>query len=118
MNIGTYDFTIRRGDSVGKTFTFSDTDLDLTEYTVRMQIRKRVDSDSSEIIWDSETSTNGYINVESADVMILYIPREDTASFNLATMVYDIEFTKGSDTFTLFTGIVTLDNDVTREEVL
>lgn len=93
MKAGRYDFEIEQGSTFNRSFNFSDTDLDLTDYTgVRMMIRRIPGGD---IIWDSTADTpGGSIEVLDSATIKLIIDADTTKQFKFDEAGYDIELFK------------------------
>ena len=114
--VGTYNFTINQGESFTRTLTWNDSDnnpIDLTNYTARMQLRCR--KDSNDIII-SLTTENGRITLGGElGTIALKIDAIDTESLDFSDARYDLEMIDGSNIVTrLLEGIVKLNKEVTR----
>lgn len=118
MAAGTYDFTIEQGADLNKTLTFY-TDstktvvLDLSTYSMAMQIRKT--KESVDYI-DSLTSGTARIDTTNAatGIIILKWTAAITAAFNFNEAFYDLEFTVGGVVSRMLQGTITLSKEVTK----
>lgn len=113
---GTYDFTIKQGETFNRTITYySDeglTSVDLTDCTARMQLRLTKDAASPLL---ELTTENGRITLGgSAGTISLAIVASDTAALTFDTAVYDLELVDGSTVTRLLEGNVSLNKEVTR----
>lgn len=111
-----YDLLIEQGATLRKTFTWRGSDMvpvDLTDYTARMQIRKR--KADTDVIHES-TTENGGITLGGVDgTVLLMINDADTAAFGFVRGVYDIELIDSDGIVTrLVEGNVELSKEVTR----
>lgn len=119
MAPGKYDFKIYQGTDLNKKLTFytdttKTTPLDLSTYTMAMQIRR--DKISVDFI-DSLTSANGRIDVSSAATGIIYLKwtAAQTSAFDFDEAVYDLELTDGTGAVSReLEGTITLDKQVTK----
>lgn len=111
---GNYDFKIYQGATFSRVITWKDESgalVDLTGYSARMQIRKKIDGDS--II--ELTTSNGRITLGgAAGTITLNISATDTAAL-LSNGVYDLELVASGNIVTrLLEGSVTLSREVTK----
>ena len=118
MAAGTYNFTIEQGVDLNKTLTFYTdatrvTPVDLSGYTIAMQIRKT--KNSVDYI-DSLTSGTARIDITNAatGIIILKWTAAITAQFNFDEAVYDLEFTDTGVISRQLQGTITLDKEVTK----
>ena len=118
MAAGTYNFTIEQGADLNKSMTFytdatKTTPVDLSSYTMAMQIRKnKADVD----FIDSLTNANSRIDMTNAatGIIILKWTAAQTAAFNFDEAVYDLEFTTGGVVSRMLQGKITLSKEVTK----
>jgi len=118
MAAGTYNFTIEQGAALNKQLAFytdatKTSTVDLSSYTMAMQIRKT--KDSADYV-DELTIANGRIDDTNAatGVIILKWTAAQTAAFNFDEAVYDLEFTTGGVTDRMLEGTITLSKEVTK----
>ncbi len=111
---GSYDIKIYQGATFSQTFTWkdeTDTPINLTGYSARMQIRASVDSSSTLV---SLTSGSGITLGGAAGTIAVLISATDTASLS-QNGVYDLELVSGSGVVTrLLQGNVIVSKEVTR----
>jgi hypothetical protein len=130
MSAGTYDFTVEQGSDFINTFVWktqpgeccNDPDavlpppapVDLTDYTLRMQIRP---SPGSTTLYFEATSTNGYLpKVTPEDgIFALTIPASISSQWSWRRGVYDIEMEHipSGSVIRLLEGAVTVSPEVT-----
>ena len=109
---GTYNITLYQGATFTRQLIWKDENdalVDLTSYTARMQIRKKIDGDLLETL----TTENGGITLGGAAGTIdLLISATATALID-NNGIYDLELITGSTVTRLVKGSVTLDREVT-----
>lgn len=120
------ELTIYQGSTFRKKFTWStqtknplgvvvSTDpVNLTGYTMRMQIRPKL-ADPTVIL--ELTTENGRINIltpATAGEFSLNLPEEITASLDFKSAVYDLEVVSGTEVNRLLFGQVVLSRECTR----
>ena len=90
------------------------TPVDLTGYTAQMQIRESIDSTT--VIHEMTSATNGGIDINLTDSTVsLIIPANTTRNFSFDTAVYSLELTNNTGTVIPFiAGNMTLIREVTR----
>ena len=114
---GRYDFTIYQGASFDRTFTWQTgtpaTNVNLTGYTGRMQIRQAVGSPTSVL---DITTTNGRMALGgSAGTVAITITAADTTTLTPGQFVYDLELVSaGGEVTRLLEGRATISAEVTR----
>lgn len=111
---GDYDFTIYQGANFVRVFTWkdeTDTLVNLTGYTARMQIRKKIDGD----ILADMTTVNGKIVLGGAlGTITASLTAAETAAIS-NNGVYDLELiSSGGVVSRLLQGDVTLSKEVTK----
>lgn len=113
MGAARYNLTIEQGANYSKTFTYTDTTVDLTGYSARMQIRESFSSVST--LADLSTTGSGLsISVPSRSVTI-NLAASTTAALSFTSGVYDLEIVSPANTVTrLLEGTVTLSKEVTK----
>ena len=113
MNPGKYNTTIYQGATFNRTFTLSDTTLDLEDYdSVRMKIRR---TPGSAVVWDSTADEpGGSIEITSSTAIELVIDATTTAGFANEEMGYDIELVKNDVVDRFLKGKILLDKEYTR----
>lgn len=115
MAAGTYHMKIEKGSTLSLVLTYADandTAIDLSGYSARMQIRKRM-NDSNAIL--EATTENGYITLGgNAGTVTISIPASVTATLDAVEAVYDIELVNGSIVTRLVEGTVEVSPEVTR----
>ena len=116
MKPGQYDLDIWQGQTFTQEIVWKDsigTPVDLTNYTARMQVRKKVKSSTTEI---ELTTANGRISLGTTNGTItLTISATDTASLDFTCAVYDLELESQTSVVTrVLEGSVTLHPEVTR----
>ena len=123
MAAGIYNFTIEQGATFQRTFKYKDstgTAINLSNHTVRMQLREFIDSTSTIIsLTESEGSNGSLLTVSGGDSneIIVLITATDTALMTFDQAVYDLEIadnTVGTVT-RLLQGKVKLSKEVTRD---
>ena len=124
MAAGIYNFTIEQGATFTREFKYKNSEgiaIPLTNYAVRMQIRKTVESSTSELSI-TESSGNGTpatsfdVSTTNTNEFDLIISKEDTAAMSFNTAVYDIEIQDTSGNVTrLLQGKIKLSKEVTRD---
>lgn len=112
--VGTHNFEILQGETWTRTLTWkiSGALVDLTGYTARMQVRRKVTSDSTLL---SLTSGSGITLGGSAGTITLSVSATDTAAMTWREGKYDLELVASDGTVTrLLEGRITVDPEVTR----
>lgn len=118
MTAGEYDLTMEQGATFDRLLTYKPDGVnpaDLTGYTARMQVRKRLATPDPPML--ELTTENGRITLGGAAGTIrLYVTDEDTMSeLEGRRGVYDLELqTPGGEVIRLLEGTVTIDPNVTR----
>lgn len=113
-----YDITIEQGATFQLQITWKDRDdiaIDLTGFTARMQIRRRVGAD--EVLVEA-TTENGYIALGGATGTVeISIPADVTEALNFKRGVYDLELESSGGIVTrLIQGCVYVSREVTRDD--
>lgn len=113
MKPGIYNFEIYQGATFNRTFTISETTLDLQDYdSVHMKIRR---TPGSAVVWDSTVAEpGGSIEITSSTVIELVIDAAKTATFQHEEMGYDIELVKNDVVDRFLKGKILLDKEYTR----
>lgn len=111
---GVYDFTIYQGATFSRVITWKDeseTLVNLTGYTARMQIRQRIGGDTLIAL----TTENSRIALGgTAGTITLNVSATDTAALTMDG-VYDLELVSAAGVVTrLLQGSVTLSKEVTK----
>ncbi len=111
-----YDLLIEQGATLRQTFTWRGSDMtpvDLTDYTARMQIRRR--KTDSVVIHEATTENGGLTMGGTEGTVLLTINDADTTAFDFVRGVYDIEVIDSDGIVTrLVEGNVELSKEVTR----
>ena len=124
---GEYDFTIEQGATFYTTFVWKQQDnaccdetpaapaaVDLTNYTVRMQVRP---SAGSGTLYFEANATNGYMFVVTPETgtFAISIPAAVSSAWTWRRGVYDIEMTNTASSVVtrLLQGTITVSTDVT-----
>jgi hypothetical protein len=114
MSAGSYNFTCEQGATFSRTLTIKDSNgdaRDLSDYTARMQVRRRL-SDTSTLI--ELTTENGRISLNSDGEVDLSIGATATASLTDGG-VYDLELIASDGTVErVIEGNFVLSLEVTR----
>ena len=115
MSQNVYNFTINQGETFSKSITWKDSGeviVDLTGYTARMQLRRKI---NSQTIDKSLTTENGGILIPAptTGVISLFMSASETAVLN-GIYVYDLELVKVGIVKRLLQGSITIDLEVTR----
>jgi hypothetical protein len=113
----TYNFTLYQGQAYRQSMVWKDSldvPVDLTGYTAKMQIRKRVTS--AEPYIELNTEDGGITLGGVLGTILLEISAEDTAALTWrGNAVYDLELTPANGaTKRLLQGTVTFSPEVTR----
>jgi len=113
-----YDIRIDQGATFQKLILWKDADgnpVDLTGFTARMQIRRRVHSD--EVLAEA-TTENGYIVFgDDQGTIEISIPASVTEGFDFKRGVYDLELESSGGIVTrLIQGCVYVSREVTRDD--
>lgn len=113
---GRYDMTIYQGASFDRTFTWATgtpaTNVNLSGYTGRMQVRSTVDAATTVI---ELTTANGRMALGgAAGTIAITITAADTATLSPGMYVYDLELATGTSVTRLLEGRVTIAGEVTR----
>ena len=126
MSAGTVNITIEQGATFQYVLTWKEYDstnpptyegdpIDLSGYTARAQIRKRL---KSEEVMIELTTENGRITLGGAlGTISLFIDAEDTEALNFNSGVWDLEMEVSGIVKRLVQGTVTLSKEVTRPVV-
>ena len=132
MSAGRYDFTIEQGTSHVTTFVWktqpgaccNNPDVvlpdpaprDLTDYSLRMQIRPSAGSDT--LYYDANEGNQRLVKVTPEDgIFALYVSPEDSTMWTWRRGVYDIEMTHVPSGFVtrLLEGAITVSPEVTQD---
>lgn len=111
------DLTIYQGATFRRTVVWltgePPTPVDLTGYTARMQIRRKL-KDRDFVI--ELTTENGRISITRPDegLINLLISATDTAALSILSGVYDLELEYDDEVVRLIEGAVTISPEVTR----
>jgi tRNA threonylcarbamoyladenosine modification (KEOPS) complex Pcc1 subunit len=111
----TYGFTADQGATFSQVITWkdsTDSPIDLTGYTARMQIRQKVSSSVALAL----TTENGRITLgNSSGTISLYVTATDMAALPAGPYTYDIELVSGSGAVSrLLMGTFVVRSEVTR----
>ena len=114
--MATYNFTIPQGASLSLPITLKDADdnvINLTGYSVAMQIRKQKTAKDAV---DTLTTANSRITLAPVQgKFTLVFPHSVTEDFPSGRLVYDVEITSGDDERTrILEGVITVTPEVTR----
>ena len=116
MRPARYDFDMRQGSTITRTFRKTTAEYSLTQYDrVRMQIRTRP---TAEPVWSSDDHPGALIM--TADSITFVLSADITKNFDFNTAGYDIDLikdaTEGTDRIedTAFTGTITLTKEYTK----
>lgn len=111
-----YDILIEQGATFRKTFVWKDSNedpVDITGYSARMQIRRKLTSTTAE--HSATTENDGITLGQTAGTIAVEIPAEDTAAFEFTKGVYDLELVDPQGVVTrLVQGGVEVSKEVTR----
>jgi hypothetical protein len=111
-----YDILIEQGATYLRTFVWKDSDevpVDLTNYTARMQIRRKRSSTTVE--HTATTENGGIVLGGTAGTIDIIIPATATAEFDFTKGVYDLELESTGNVVTrLIEGSVEVSKEVTR----
>lgn len=114
MSTNLHDFTINQGETFTKVITWKDsggTLINLTGYTARMYLRRKISDAAAALILTTE---NGRIALGgAAGTITLTITATDTSSLE-ANYVYDLELVSGVYVKRLLQGTITVDPEVTK----
>ena len=114
MSAGSYNFTCEQGATFSRTLTIKDSNgdaRDLSDYTARMQVRRRL-TDTSTLI--ELTTENGRISLNSEGEVSLSIGATATAALSDGG-VYDLELIASDGTVErVIEGNFVLSLEVTR----
>ena len=135
MAAGTYNFTIEQGTTFQRTFKYKDASgnpLDLSDHSVRMQIRSDKADNTTSFLHEfgsgSEFSTQGSGGlfllsssvagqaVSKVDQFTLFISASTTENMDFESALYDIEIQESSSGIVtrLLQGKVKISKEVTR----
>lgn len=110
------NWEMEQGARFQRTLTYKDDNgnaIDLTGYSVRMDIRERKDK-TSPIIHDVDAAGQITITDATGGEITIDIPDSDTAGFSFGVGWYDVEIVDGSGNVTrLVQGRINLDREVT-----
>jgi hypothetical protein len=113
---GVWDWSIYQGDTRVWSFSLeledvTNTAINVASATITMAIKKQRGA-TVPTIWTGNT-VGGEVTVTGAgnNTVTVTIPATNTAQFPMGALVYDVEFTEGSQVVTYLTGTI----DVTRE---
>jgi hypothetical protein len=110
MMAGYHVFTIDQGATWSREVTW--TGQNITGYTVRMQLRRKV-TDESAIIELSTTNGKIALTSPSTGMVTLNLTATETAALS-GEYVYDLEFVNGAVVTRLLEGRVSVSPEVTR----
>jgi hypothetical protein len=116
MSAGKYNFEIEQGATFRRSVTYKDSDdvaIDLSNATVRMQIRNNYSSEEAAI--SLSTPDSGIALESDTGVFTFTITAEQTAALTFVQGVYDIEIEYASgDVERILEGRVKVSTEVTR----
>jgi hypothetical protein len=115
MTAGIYHLTIEQGATYNLSLTYKDsagTAIDLTGYTARMQLRRRVDD--SVVVVDLTTENSGIALGGASGTIDVTISATVTSAMVSTEGVYDLELISGSVVDRIIKGTYTVDREVTR----
>jgi hypothetical protein len=122
MAAGIYNFTIEQGATFTRQFKYKNSEgvgIDLTNYEVRMQIRKNIGASTPELSLTESTTPNGSIlsvgSGNDVNVITLTITAADTSTMSFDTAVYDLEIELLGVVTRLLQGKIKLSKEVTRD---
>lgn len=114
MSINQHNFTMNQGETFSKVITWKDsagTLIDLTGYTARMYLRRRIGDPTPALMLTTE---NGRITLGgAAGTVTLTISADDTALLE-SLYIYDLELVLTTVVKRLLQGIITIDPEVTK----
>lgn len=126
MSAGKYSFVIEQGSTLDFEIQYKDssnTPINLTGYSGKMQIRPTIDSSDTIITLSSSlasdgtglnfSGSNGTTPPTSGSIGI-YISAASSSLFTFTNAVYDLEITTGSRVTRILEGNVRLSKEVTR----
>lgn len=115
MSAGTYHIKIEQGATFSLTLTYKDSNdaaIDLTNYTARMQLRRRI-NDTTTLL--EATTENGRIALGgAAGTVVITVLATDTANLDPVDGVYDLEIISGTAVTRLLGGTFDVSPEVTR----
>lgn len=86
--------------------------VDIANYTAKMQIRERVDSD---VAIDTLTTENGGIVIDAVNSTItINISADKTSEYVFKSAVYSLELSRNGEVYPFLSGTLTLHKEVTR----
>lgn len=88
------------------------TPVNLSNYTARMQIRKKLKD--SDVVLSLTTENNGIVLDNNAKTITINITAAQTAAFTFNSAVYDLEFVTGNTVTRFAEGNLLLQQEVTR----
>ena len=111
-----YDFTIEQGATTTKPFVWKSSDgqpVDLTGYSVRMQVRRNVSS--PDVLLEASTENGRFQLDAESGKFTLVLSATITSAITWQTGVYDIELTDSDSVVTrLIQGQIDVSKEVTR----
>ena len=115
MSINIHNFTVNQGATLSKSVIWRNSAgvvVDLTGYTARMQLRRKI---NSETVDKSLTTENGGILITAplTGVVTIFMSATDTALLS-GVYVYDLELVNAGVVKRLLQGMITVDPEVTR----
>ena len=117
MAAGIYNFTIEQGTTFTRQFKYKTSEgvgIDLTNYAVRMQVRKTIDSDTTELDIDESSGLSVGTTSDTQHIITLTIPASTTANLSFDNAVYDLEIEISGEVTRLLQGKIKLSKEVTR----
>lgn len=117
MAAGIYNFTIEQGATFTRQFKYKTSEgvgIDLTNYAVRMQIRKTIDASTPELSITESDGLSVGTTPETNHIITLTIAASTTESMTFDTAVYDLEIDLQGVVTRLLQGKIKLSKEVTR----
>lgn len=117
MAAGIYNFTIEQGATFKREFKYKTSEgvgIDLTNYAVRMQVRKTIDATTKELDLTESNGLSVGTTPDTNHIITLTIPASTTQDLSFDTAVYDLEIDLSGEVTRLLQGKIKLSKEVTR----
>ena len=114
MQAAVHHFTVQQGATFTYqlTYTRDGEPVDLTSFTVRMQVRESYGSAAP--VWDLASDGDGIEVDEASGVITISVAADDTAAMKARAYVYDIELEDDGIVWRLMEGTLRVKPEVTK----
>lgn len=113
MSCSRYNIKITAGDTLGRTFTFTDTNDDPIDISVYDEINMQVREEAGSVVVAEATLENGMFSVSGASNNVLTLNNLPMPS-TPGKYKYDIEFVTATTRRTMIGGVILIKEQITK----